>query len=360
MIISKSEFYEVMKSLVSRVQDAYPKQLQGKVEVYDFSVSARIPTEQRNTSYFLYELIGHDSKGIILSPNGGRTQEAYSKPLRELDIDSPTGSGCYSGEGEDKRKHTKEDTKRYWLLNNSEFRKDLVSQGWLAFDKVKKLSDFDKKRMRYEGKNNYTRNFSIGDLTKAIAITDNGNIDYGLVLRDLEELKSFGENISYIYAGGDMGSGESIFYMSIKNRGDDLSLKLGRLECVSNPDKNKNTMERKISFGVGFGKRGLNRRPDWWNEEIDKRTKTLVREYVDKNGINNISVGFCREKREGFDISISNRKHDEEVFEPETGVLIKQALGVRNFADSVIAEEHSEHDSIRKNILDSRRRVLGL
>ncbi|MBW2990993.1 hypothetical protein KY348_04780 [Candidatus Woesearchaeota archaeon] len=349
-----------MKTQISRTQEGKPKHSQRKVEVYDFELTSRIPTVIPSTHWFLYELMGNEARTIIMSPTGGVANKRYGKPLNELERDSPTGSGSYSGEEPNKLKYTEEDTERFWLLKSSEFRKELTQMGWMIFPEIEKLDESDLKRFDLGFGDWYQRSFSLANLVKGIELTNDEGFDYGNILQDFKELMPFADNIEFIYRAHSDGDG-SFFHLPVKYKDTDLILKLTDLECVSSPEKGEsNTMRRHALFEVKFSDDFLSKPPAWWTDDISGRILSLTRSYLEKQGIESKVRSVSIEKENKLDVDISNRDYFDKALEPNTGILLEKALSTKQFVEKAVKIEHENYKVQQTSILKGRKEVLGI
>lgn len=339
-----------MKSLVSEISRTQ-KQTSNrhKVEVYDFGLSARIPTELLSTSYFLYKLFNH-GEDIIISPRGGVAVSHYYKPISELITDIGL-NGSYIGEegNPDRCKSTDEDTERFWLLKNDEFKKELDGNGWMIFPKLQQVTEYDKKLLGINSSSEfYKRSFSLRKFLKTIRMTDNRDIDYNMVLMDFNELTNFGEDINFVFKGTD-----SFFYMPVKYKDKSLILKLDEFRSLTEPEKEVNTIKRNVPLHIEMSY------DSWWTPEMGNRVNQLTSNYLENNKIN--GYVFFSEDKKNLIGEISNRQHfEQKTFGVDTGLLLKQAFDLNIFIEELIKEEKREHQDNQAAILQKRKEKFKL
>lgn len=360
----KSRDYK-LESRISRTQNAVPEHGREKIEVYDLGLTARIPTEHHATSYFLYNLMGHETKAMLVSPTGGIAVEQYAKPLSEVEKDRNGGS--YSGEGPNKRAYTREDTERFWLLRNPEFRGELVRAGWLFFPEITdddKIPKDELEKFHIDtafGEHTYRREFSLADLIKAIEITNNNGVDYQLLLKDLRELLPWAKTMEFAYPGARGSEFQTCFFhVPVHYKDTDLRLTLEGLEMLKaeRTREKPNTMQRKVLRGFDFSSHSHDHYevPEWWTMAMTNRVLALAQEYLEKQGTRYELYG--RTKKEGVRIALIDRKYDEHVLEPDTKNLLDKAIATSQFVRSMIDAEYEEHEEKEKDILSKRKRKL--
>jgi hypothetical protein len=193
-----------MNSKIVFVQEPKPRHGQGRVDVYQFDLTAKVPAIVPHTSFFLYELLGHNSREFLISPKGGLVHDTFGKPIAEL-RDPSMKTGCYSGLNGDPNQlaYTREDTDKFWILHNNEFISQLTKEGWLHFPAAEEIDGYEQERMGLKRESpSHWRSFSLDDLIKAIQTTDNEGRDYGKATADLEELRPFGSSLHFVYRDG--------------------------------------------------------------------------------------------------------------------------------------------------------------
>jgi len=352
-----------LENHISRTQEPL-KHFAHKVEVYDFQMSARIPTQSCSTSKFLYDLMGHDTKTIIMSPTGGVTCKSYGK-LRKDVTKKDYVRMFFGNKGPDQVELTDEDAERFWLLHSPKFREELVQAGWLVFpevthdDKVSKdeLKEFHMDSLFSE--HTYKRKFLLADLVRAIEITDHNKVDYQLLLKDLQELMPFAEKIEYIYPG-QQGSGhqERFFHLPVRYKDSNIILTLDQLDVITTESKREeepNTMRRNIFLTVDFCENRYDI-PDWWTPATTRRIHLLTEEYLKKQGTE-YNIHECT-KKEGIKIKFTNREYDQCVLEPNTSEFLDKAIETKKFVKCAIAAEYESYEKQENDVLEKRKNMI--
>jgi hypothetical protein len=340
-----------MNSLVSRISRTQEQTSDThKTEVYDFDLSARIPTELLSTSYFLYKIFNYGNEDIIISPTGGIAVSHYYKHVSELTTDTGLNGSYIGEEGDPPRcKSTDEDTERFWLLRNDEFKKELAGNGWMIFPKIQQIANYEKNMLNINSSSEvYKRSFSLRNFLKTIRMTDNRDIDYNMVLMDFNELTNFGDDINFIFKGI-----ESFFYMPVKYKDKSLILKLDEFRSLTEPEKEVNTLKRNVPLHIEMGY------DSWWTSEMSNRINQIASNYLENNKINGY-VLFSEDKKNLVG-EISNRQHFEQKTSGiGTGLLLKQAFDLNIFIEELIKEEKREYQDNQAAILKKRKETFKL
>jgi len=339
--------------------DFYVSRTQGetsqseKVEVFDFNLSARIPTVRYDTHLFLRKLFQWGFEDIIVSPNGGVAESEYLKPVTELVKDTGR-EGVYSGTrgNADYSKATDEDTERFWLLRDRAFQDELAKSGWMIFPAPRKTSDHETDRQGLSG-SPLRREFSLTDLIRAIKLTDfHDKKYYSNVVDDLSELTPFGEKIEFFYLGDD-----SFLSLGVNYKDRHFDLKLTPLKQLEFPHEG-NTLMRTARFSLPF--RGLfNGDMSWWTKEHKLRVSRLANDYTERTQLGN-SRGRVYSADMGLSVELSSRPYNEVVSSPNTQDLLDRSVNAYDFVERIINLEHESHQKELDRILESRRSELGL
>lgn len=333
-----------ISSKISLEQLAGVDKFNGKVEVYDFNISARIPTINKG-SYLIYSIMGKERGALIVSPTGGLAVSEYFKPVADLKRDTGQ-SGAFSGKGANERKSTEEDTERYWLLNNEGFRNDLVAAGWSIFPEVQTMSENEQKTFGLNVSDRaHKRVFGLNDFIRALKFVSSPNdVDYSCQIADLQELTQFGDKMEYCWQNN---SGDSFFSLSGKFKDKGILLKLGGVHDVF-PDRNNyvpgTTLSRSVPIDSGLS-------------EMHDDLHCLVNEYAEQNGIH-ARFGYMGNR--GQIIHVKDRKFEEHTMRVDTPTLLDQARSLEDFIKNMMQRESRLVEEQRVSILKRARSELGL
>lgn len=339
-----------IQSNISRTQEAIPNHALGmKIEVYDFSLSARIPTKVWTTSWFLRNLMGREPKEIIVSPTGGIAVTHYYKPVRELVRDTGSSGGFMGEEGSpDYCKSTDEDTERFWLLRNNEFQEELIEKGWMIFPGFEQMGEHERQRIEADASTS-KRKFSLKNLIRTIQLTDNGDIDYKSAIRDLEELSKFGDDMEFVYSGGFY----DFFHMPVTYCDNSLTLKINELDSLTDPKRNKDALRRNVYLYYDSSDiSGL-------TPEMQSRISDITRDYLGQNNIGGYvhsspsSPLACLIRSPSLQLS-------GEIPEPDTGFLLNRAIETDRFIRNLIKIEKEESAEKLAKLLQKRKNQFGI
>ncbi len=343
-----------MKSKISRTQEASSNNR--KVEIHDFNITARIPTEQWRTSYFLYSLFGRHSEPMIMSPTGGIATENYFKPIKELERDTG-GSGCFSGDrnDENRAKHTDEDTERFWLLNNQAFLEELKQSGWIVFPEVKEVGSWTLDKFNIDSKKIYGREFSLSDLIKAIQITNNDGQNFDKAIQDIEEIQALSDSAHHIYSGQNSFSSHNFIYLPVKFKDKQFNLALDEKGILTSDRRDEqHSMKRTVHMKFDL-KPGYN---DKLPEDAVQRIHTLIRDYLETTAKGKYSHSQDDEK---IRIELRNSPHySQEDITPDTPALLEQALEIGQTVERIVDAEHAYCKREQESLLTQRKAELGL
>jgi hypothetical protein len=370
---SNQSLDEQLHSKIVRNQPADSEINVAQVFVHEFNLKARIPIEQQKTSYLLHQILGNESKSLLVSPIGGLAKYEYYKPIAELQRDK-SGSGSFMGTriNPHKYKHTDEDSLRFWLTNAPEFIEELIKNGWMYFPAVSPLDEKDAKELGLMSNYGmYKRKFKLSDLIKVIESSPNPQ-EFLITLNDFKELAKYGEEIDFVYEA-QRGAGRTFFTLPVKNN-KDLTWKLkldeidrtelGSIIDYSSRHNDLTTLKRTISFGVGynspenaFGFYGT--KPDWWTNNNASRVGDLTIIYAKKNALDG-RLEYSIKDPNYAQVSLSNRRGYTQELNPDTELLLQQAEGLRAIIKSAVKNEHEDHSKKQDKLLELQRIRLGL
>jgi|GEM_PF-4645287 len=346
---------------VIAVQDAI-SEIQGRVEIYSFGEGfIQLPTVIERPGYLIHQILGNREakKALLVSPTFGTAMNAYYKSVKNLRV--PIKSGGYiPQDGKPAYWSTEEDTIRFWATRNPEFIEELEKDGWIYFEKFKELTEEQAEKF---GVNAHRRHIAKVSLPSLIRIMHGPDSSYQFQARDLTEIVgSIGKDVNETFFVYEAGGGESNsnFFTTLSHAEGELVLKLDELGRWR-PDREgeqANTLMRTILFSVPFSQKHFSPKPDWWSEKTSLRVNELVSEYREARNIE----GYVDITNDGGGLKteLSNRNHYAPESNPDTKRLIQQAVDLRRFAVSAIAEEHKNYNSSQDTIKQERKRALGL
>lgn len=310
---------------------------QGKVELYDMSLRAQIPTENRG-SYLIYQILRGEPDALIVSPNGGVAVEFYGKLVKNLR--SPVSGFT----GEESNPHrtgdTREDTERFWLLNNPEFRKELKAKGWLIFPETSELPEYEQIRAGLtpvEGLR--AREFELGDFITALRLMTGQERDYSPNIQDLAELNRFGNRV---YAVGDHRN--LLMPVEYKVPTGTLYLQLGNVSD-SLGNKFKDTLSRNAVLIPG--------------EKLVGSDRKIITEYAESKGMK-LSSNEIKNVSYNTQFLLADRDRNQIVAVPDTNRVLEQASDLGAFIENVFRERKQAAQSLEVRRLNARRARLGL
>lgn len=331
-------------------QDAIKNTHQGKIEVYGFKVDVAIPTQRESPSYLLHKIFSGEER-ILISPTGGTAVEYFYKPIGKLVKDSPTGSGCYMGDGNgDYRfKSTQEETKRFWMLNDSNFIKELVAQGWMNFPKKEEMTNYEKEQIMEDNSYQmFKRELKLSDLSRALKLTDTEG-KYTSGLEDLADAMKYVDDV--IYVGSGIGIVGQVEYKKHV-----FNLRLDNIEQMGQPENPRlpKDIQRKVYASLDF--RGSAPK---LNGRIINRIEKLAREYAESRNFIS-SIGTSKDM-ESLKICVYNRNDYGKTTNPlNTQQVLDQAVEMGDIVRKLIAAEHEQIKNSEDTTIQARRKLIGL
>lgn len=250
-----------------------------KVTLQKFTLEVQLPVEKQSAHSLLMDIMGEKKYPLLISPEGGMPKKSYPKLISELHTDEKDGSGSYSGEGENKRKYTEEDTIRFWMLRNPEFHNELVQQGWTLFPEMKEWSDYEKKNhlLPRDKDKHVFRKTTITNLIKVLKLGERPeSIQY--LIDKLEMVKPFmkDDHISMGYRVFISPPVDPIILGETTFPGIFL-----RLEEFWNQWRDTPKTITNIDTAINFGESYYTPPPRGWTEDTTERVIRLIR---DQNG----------------------------------------------------------------------------
>jgi hypothetical protein len=344
---------------------------QGDINVHDFQVNVRIPTERRRWNSIWNYIRGQiDTEAVIISPNGEIAKSSFYKRIDDV-LGNKTGDGVYSGEARADGLHpykvVDEDTSAFWLLDNNEFRRDLISKGWFVFPNFEEVESgiFDSELYGLHGframdDKVWRRKLDIKDLAKVAEIVG-GGIEHSDPAKDLGEIARY-------MSRADLVGGRNTSQFIVGNVGESverIQLYLSSLESllIRDPKENQyfmrqraNIVNRVVLGRVHYTDFGS----DGFSSEENDRIIALSREYIENNNLKG-KVRLDSKNGEFIfecgDIGYIDFKIDRV---PETGTYLEQARLVKKFV--LDAADFEKSRKVRKGqiIRSKARTALGL
>ena len=324
---------------------------EGDVEIYDFNLTARIPTTKENASYVLYRLVGHDLEPIMISPTGGTAGSHIHKPIDHLHTDTGL-SGGYTGEGDSRRKYTDEDAARFWLLNNPEFRQELIEGGWTYFPAAKETTEYFRSQIDSTDRSSFHRESSVSDVLRMLDGTRKEN-EYETLISDLSELGQYGDELHFVWGVG--GFSFSYMFMPIVYQDEKVGLILRDAKLGSSIGEN--LLQRRVELDVGFSGNASSNVPSWWQHSHGFRVKELLNEYSSNLGLK--GGVLIADNNNGLTISARDRDSENDK-DPNTGEFLDKVVKTKKMALELIAAEHADNKQEESDLMNQRREQFNL
>ncbi|HRZ85413.1 MAG TPA: hypothetical protein P5277_01405 [Candidatus Paceibacterota bacterium] len=304
-------------------------------EIYNICLNAQISTLNKG-SKTIDQILGHEFSSLLISPSGQIAEPIYLE-TQYKDI-------YYSDE---------DNKKRCCLMNSQEFRERLSEAGWMIFSKVEQFNDYDHKKIGGM-KKNYKRTFKLSDFIKILKIINKSQEkDYSQAISDLSELTFLGDELTFAFSGLEYHPYD-FFHLPIIYKDRQLGLNLRGIDSILEPESHKHTLTREVSLDFNF--------PFYSGipSEINKSLVVdLIKEYIKKHNLHvpEISTDITNGKMR---LLLANKNYLESIPNPDTPAFLDRALNLKEFADSVIAEEHISIRLGYNDLLSKRKIKYGL